>query len=261
MVLESVKVQSVAVRQVDWAAERRFYVGFSLLTMAAVLLGFARSFFLRPLFSEWAAVHSPQEPFFYFHGVLFLMWLLLLIAQTSLVAFRRIDVHRRLGVSGAVLAGVMVVFGIIAALIAARRPTGFVDVPVPPLQFLTVPLGDIAMFGIFVALGIAQRRKAQNHKRFILLGSILMMDAAVARWPFAIMLAPAPVPWIGMTDLFVDMFLLPLIVWDLISLRRIHPVTLWGGLALIASQVLRLMISGTSGWLAFATWAVSLLGS
>jgi hypothetical protein len=35
---------------------------------------------------------------------------------------------------------------------------------------------------------------------------------------------------------------------------RVHPALLWGGLFLIVSQPLRLFISGTDAWLAFATW-------
>ena len=42
--------------------------------------------------------------------------------------------------------------------------------------------------------------------------------------------------------------------------RRLHPVTLWGGLAIIVSQPLRLVVSGTEAWLAFARSATGLLG-
>lgn len=40
----------------------------------------------------------------------------------------------------------------------------------------------------------------------------------------------------------------------------ITQVTLWGGLALIASAPLGVMTSGTTAWLAFAEWAVGPLG-
>jgi hypothetical protein len=50
------------------------------------------------------------------------------------------------------------------------------------------------------------------------------------------------------------------VVWDLRTRGRLHLVTLWGGLLMIASQPLRLIVSGTEGWLAFARWATGLLG-
>ncbi len=53
-------------------------------------------------------------------------------------------------------------------------------------------------------------------------------------------------------ELFIDLFLLPMVIWDLASRGR-------GGLALIAAQPLRMMLGATPAWLAFAGWAVSLL--
>ncbi|MFL6202775.1 MAG: hypothetical protein ACJ76J_26700 [Thermoanaerobaculia bacterium] len=235
-------------------------MGFAVALLAAVLLGFSRTFFLRPWFSEWARAHGSPEPFFYVHGAVFLAWFVLLLAQSALVATGRVGVHRRLGWLGAGLAAVMVVLGTAGALLAARRPTGFMDVPLPPLQFLVVPLADMALFGGFMALALVKRREAQSHKRYMLLASIAIVDAAVGRWPFAVMMSAPPVPGFSMTDVFVDLFLVPMVVWDLASRGRVHRVTLWGGLALIASQPLRFLLSETGAWLAFASWAVGLLG-
>jgi hypothetical protein len=55
------------------------------------------------------------------------------------------------------------------------------------------------------------------------------------------------------------LFILPLVVWDWKTLRRLHPATLWGGLLVVASGPLRLAIAFTDGWLAFADWAVALV--
>jgi len=46
-----------------------------------------------------------------------------------------------------------------------------------------------------------------------------------------------------------------MLVYDLGTRRRVHPATVWGGLVLVASQPLRLMISETAAWSAFAAWA------
>lgn len=242
------------------STEHRFYLGFTIVLLFAVLLGFSRTFFLRPLFPEWAIAHGAPEPFFYFHGVVFFAWFLLLIGQSSLVTSGRVELHRRWGKVGGVLACAMVVIGTVGALIAARRPTGFMDVPVSPLQFLLIPLADIALFGTFVTFALVKRRKVQSHKRFMLLGSIVLLDAAIGRWPFEFM-SSMPIPGFFMSDLFVDLFLVLMVVWDIASQRRIHAVTLWGGLSLIIAQPLRLLLSDTAAWQSFAAWAVSLLGN
>jgi hypothetical protein len=59
-----------ATRRVRWPAERCFYLAFTAAIIAAVL-PFARTFFLRPWFPEWAQGHGAPETFFYFHGALF----------------------------------------------------------------------------------------------------------------------------------------------------------------------------------------------
>jgi hypothetical protein len=235
-----------------WSPERRFFFGVTALMLLTVLLGFARSFFLRPLFPGWP---SPSEPVFYVHGALFATWMFLLVAQTGLVAVGRTAVHRRLGVAGALLACGMVALGTYAALVAARRPGGFVGIPVPPLQFLAIPLFDMVFFAAFVALAVARRRDAQSHKRLMLLASVNLVAAAIARWP-VVHSVGAPPLFFGLTDLFV----VALAVWDVRSRGRLHPVTLWGGALFVLSQPLRLVVSGTAAWMAFATWATNLLG-
>ena len=57
----------------------------------------------------------------------------------------------------------------------------------------------------------------------------------------------------------MDLFLVTLIVWDIVSRGRPHPVTLWGGLALILSQPLRMMLAETGVWMAVAGWMVGLV--
>lgn len=234
-----------------WSGEHRFYAGMTITMLVTVYVGFARSFFLRPLFPAWP---SPPEPIFYVHGAAFTAWIVLLLVQASLVATGRTAVHRRLGRWGVVLAAGMLVLGILGALIAARRPTGFVGIPVPPLQFLVIPVCDMALFASFVGLAIARRSDPQSHKRWMLLATMNLLTAAVARWPGVITLGAPPL-FFGLTDLF----LVALAVWDFASRGRLHPVTLWGGLLLVVSQPLRLVISGTPAWLSFARWATGLL--
>ena len=114
------------------AAERRFYLGFVLVIFAAVLLGFGRTFFLRALFPEWVELHAPKEPYFLLHGTFAAAWFVTLIAQSSLITAGRVDLHRRLGTISMGLAAAVIVTGVAAAVIAARRPSGFIDIEAPP---------------------------------------------------------------------------------------------------------------------------------
>jgi hypothetical protein len=233
------------------AVEHRFYLVTAAAMLLAVVIGFSRSFFLRPLFPGWP---SPSEPLFYVHGLLFAAWCVLLVGQAALVSAGRTPLHRRLGWYGAGLAAAMVGSGTYAALVAAGRPTGFTALPVPPLQFLVVPAFDIVLFAAFVALAVVKRRDSQAHKRLMLLATVNLLAAAFARWPLVYAVGN-PFLYFGLADLFI----VAMAIRDLRTRGRLHPVVLWGGLAIIASQPLRLAISGTPAWLAFASWAAGLV--
>lgn len=237
-------------------AERRFYLGFVLAIFAAVLLGFARTFFLRAWFPEWVEVHAPREPYYLLHGTITAGWFAVLIAQSSLVTAGRVDWHQRLGKLSVGLAAAVLVSGVAAAVIAVRRPTGFIDVDGPPQVFLAVPLLGLLQYAVFVSLAYARRNQAQAHKRLMLLASLSIIGAAVLRWPIGNIFMPSPVPGYLFADLVALAFLLPLVAWDLLTLKRIHPVTLFGGLALIAMVPITGLVSRTGWWFAFADWIV-----
>lgn len=224
----------------NWKNDRVFYTVMSLAFMAAVFIGFARTYYLKGYYqapSLTLLVHT--------HGLVFTSWILLFITQTALIAKKRVALHRRLGVLGAVLAGLLVILGVTTAIVAARR--NFAAGDQGALGFLAFPFGDMLAFAILVTMGIYYRRQTETHKRLLLLATIAILDAAFSRWPLAMMSA-GPLAWFGLTDLLI----LAGIVYDLISRRRVHPVYLWGGLLLIASQFLRLALAGTSVWRAFA---------
>jgi hypothetical protein len=127
-----------------------------------------------------------------------------------------------------------------------RVKGGSAPIPgVSGLSFLAVPLFDMLLFAVLVGTALYFRRRLETHKRLMLLGTITLVGAPIARFHLG-----GPPTFFGLSDLFI----LAIVVYDLATRRKIHPATLWGGLAIVASQPLRLMISGTPAWLAFAGW-------
>ena len=231
-------------------AERRFYLGMGFATLAVVVIGFTPSFYLR-------GVVPPYEPFLaltplvILHGSLFSAWILFFLSQVSLVSAGRLDLHRRLGVVGAMLAGAMIFVGIFTALHGEIRHSG--PPIVPPPSWLAVPLFDIALFTGMVSAALYNRAKPQTHKRLMLLTTTGLVSAAVGRLP--IFVVPFPV-----TILIAQALLLtPLIIWDLKTRGRVHPATWSGGAAIFGSWALRIAIWQTAPWLAFAGWATGLV--
>lgn len=148
-----------------------------------VVAGFASTYYLR-FFTDGpraTLTGGPFTPLVHVHGVLFTAWVLLFIVQTALVASRRVAMHRRLGIAGAVLAAAMVVAGTFIAIASAAR--GSAPAGVDPLAFLVIPLFDMILFATFITAALARRRDREAHKRLMLLAYISIVVAAVARLP------------------------------------------------------------------------------
>ena len=224
--------------------ERLFYTGMAIAVVITVFAGFARTYYLRPYFGT-----PTLTPLLHLHGVVFTSWLVLFLAQTVLVAADRVGIHRRLGVAGAVIATLMILIGVSTAIIRSK----VVEVPPgspSPLAFLVIPLGDMLLFGSLVGAGFYFRRRGDIHKRLMLLATISILPAATARLPFAFIQQVGPLAFFGLADLFI----VACVLYDLVARGRLHRATLWGGLAIILSQPLRLMIGNTQAWLTFAAW-------
>lgn len=222
--------------------DRRFYLAMGLAAAATVFAGFARTYFLKDLFGA-----PPLRPLLHLHGLLFSAWIVLFVVQTRLVAARRVDVHRKLGVLGGLLATSMVVVGFLAAVGSAQRGFAPPGGP-PPLVFLAIPLFDLVVFASLVGVALAFRRQPTVHKRLLLLATLGLLTPAIARLPFV----SGPLEFFGYTDLFI----LACLVYDRVAHGRVHPAFQWGAAFVVLSQPLRLALGGTQAWLDFAGWLI-----
>jgi FtsH-binding integral membrane protein len=225
--------------------DRIFFSGMAILILATTLAGFARTYFFAGMFRA----HLPS-PIIHVHGAVFSLWILLLISQTALVATHRTDIHRKLGLAGFGLAALMLVFGFLAATNSLSRnfsPPGF---PFGAQTFYVIPLTDIFVFGVLAFFAYRARRDPAAHKRLIMIATFGIMDAPTGRPPFAAVTG-AP----HMDALFCVIFLLLLAAYDLWSLRKLHPATIWGGIFMIVVEQVRIPIGMTGAWHHFAAWA------
>jgi hypothetical protein len=205
------------------ANRSRFFLVLSAALLALVLAGFARTFFLRPFFDV-----LPVPWYVYVHGSLVAAWFMLVAIQTSLVAADHTRVHRRLGIGGGALALAVVAVSLVAVLrLPARINSADVDGE-GVIDFAVVVVLDLvalALFSIFVAAAIYWRRRAEFHKRLMLLASIAIVGPATGR--LIPLVADIPV----LPAVFVALpLVLPfvLVVHDVLANRRLHPATLGG---------------------------------
>lgn len=239
------------VRVIATSHARYFYFYMALACVAVAFLGFAPTYWL-----PMASGKVPPMPVVHFHGLLFFAWTLFFAFQTWLAASGQITRHRTIGMVGVSLATAMTIFGFLVAVNAMKRSAalGLTD---EGIAFAIVPLSGILFFAVVVTLAIAAVRQPETHKRLMLLASISLLDAAVARWFLTFLappgpLGPPPVP-VTLPPAFVAYLLLvAAMVFDWRTRGRPHPVYVYGGAALVAVKLLNWPISVTSIWHSFA---------
>jgi hypothetical protein len=142
-----------------------------------------------------------------------------------------------------VLAALVAAAGTTAGIMTARREAaaGLEDAA---RAFLTIPILSILVFSGLVAAAVIARGRAQAHKRLMLLATLSILDAPIARWPGA--------PGALGVFVLVDLFVAVAILYDVVSRRRVHPAYLWGGAIIVAGQTLRDPIGHLAAWHAVA---------
>jgi FtsH-binding integral membrane protein len=249
--------QQVAVPAANHLPGRRFdhvfFPGVAWLMLIVVFIGFAPSYYLV------GGIRAPLPSLaIHVHAVLFSSWILLLIAQTSLMAAGRVDVHRRLGIAGFILAGLMLIVGIWAATDALARDFEHMR---DPLGFYILPLGRIVVFAVLMVFAYRARFDSAAHKRLIIVASTALMTAPIARWHFHNFLRGREFGLRAVAEELSFIFILLLIAYDLWATRRVHRATVWAGAFLIIFQQLTHYIGRTSVWHAFAGWVQTLARS
>jgi hypothetical protein len=221
-----------------------FFPGMAVIILASVFAGFARTYYLAGVFHA-----SLPNLLVHIHGAVFSSWILLLVAQTSLIATGRVDVHRRLGLAGFGLAFLMVIVGLMAATDGLARHFAPGPAGLRVKAFYAVPIADMLVFATLIYFGFRKRFDSAAHKRLVLIATITLLDAAFVRWP-------VPVSWWNLrtAELCGYALLLVLVAYDLWATKTIHSATLWGGAFLVALQQIRRPIGNTAAFQSFATW-------
>jgi hypothetical protein len=214
----------------------------ALLLAAAVLVGFAKTYYLAGVF------RAPLPSLIiHLHGAAFTIWIVLLVTQTALVSARRVDIHRRLGIVAFLWACLMIVLGLLAATDALARGAG--PPGRDPKAFFAVPVGDMLIFATLIFFSYRNRLNPTVHKRLLIIATVGLSVAAINRWPFLVKHHNgAPYSYI---------FLLIIGAYDLWSTHRVYRSTIWGSAFLIAIQQVSGAIGKTQAWLDFAAWVQS----
>ena len=234
--------------------ERIFYLSMTGAILALVLWGFSPSFFFRTVMqppATWIDTPGWFGWLFLFHGLLFTTWLALFGTQVWLIGSKHLAVHKQIGQSVWPLYFALIAAGSFVGWMGAKY--GFHGVPFDSVTFSLLPWLVIISFAWLAGMGLRERRDPQRHKRLMLIATLVMADAGIGRVGVFHQILP---PWLDATVLL----LIPIILWDLATLRRIHPATILGSALAVVSLILSIPLGQSAAWHGFAASVLGLHG-
>lgn len=224
--------------------ERRFFSTYMIVLAVAVFVGFAPSFFLRGLVEPYAPLR-PLRPIVIVHGAITATWLLMFPIQARLIATNRWALHKRLGNYGFVLGAAMMT----TAYLLARHL--YHEVPLPPItpaMNVVLPLCDFFTLCVLMPLAWRWRMAGQWHKRIMTVIGCLLAGAAIFRLPFG---DRASLSGIFYVHIALFATILPLWLWDLRTLGKLHRATAIASAIVFVNMFGRLLIATTPAWASF----------
>ncbi len=160
---------------------RLFHAALAVILIALMLWGF-HHFYFEGRSYPGRDITPPIRSLVIAHGTSMAGWMVLYLVQTFLIATGNRRIHMALGKVGAVFALGILVIGYMVAVGSARvSPPEMVIWGMHPDAFMIVPMATLALFGTFVAAGVANRRRPEMHRAMMLLGTIAALGAALSR--------------------------------------------------------------------------------
>ncbi len=236
--------------------------------MAAMLITVTLVGFIPDSAMKVGMVEAGKRPPFplvlHMHAIAMGSWLLLLLAQTSLMATGRRAGHRQLGLASMVLGPAVVLVGFVLvptmyqqlwnsvhAMPGGPDAAGLAQVAARGnIALIQIQVGTL--FAILVTLAVrARKRDLSLHKRLMVLAPIVAMPAAVDRMTWL----PATMPYSPLSgDLYVLLLASPMFAWDLYRQGRVHRAyVIWLALVLPTDAVV-LTLWNNPWWQSTVPW-------
>lgn len=228
-----------------------FFLYIALIGLAAVLIGFARTFII-PIsngsFKAPTIVHI--------HGAFAFGWIFLFLIQTSLIHFRKYNIHQILGILGVIIAAGVLITMIPTGVYVVERDLA-IGLEETSYSTLLGVLTSGIMYFTLVFAGVLNRNRPEVHKRLMLLSTIVVLWPAWFRFRHYFPSVPRPDIWFAFV--LADSLIIIAWVWDKLKNGGIHPVLKYVGLFIILEQAFEIYIFDTPLWRSSAKWLYGLV--
>lgn len=224
----------------------RYFLVAACLALAVTFVGFFKTFILPSARGTFSA------PFvIYLHGGLLFLWAALFVTQSVLIQTRKPKLHRQLGFLSLGLIPGVVISTAAAGVYVMKRDlsAGGGQTAVSSLVGnFTTPI----LFAVLAGAAIAYRRRVEVHKRLMLLAMIAIIWPAFFR--FRHYFPPVANPEFVFGFVLPNSMVLAVMLWEKLTVGRVHPVYLTVGSALIVWNLAETYWFDSAGWRGFANW-------
>jgi hypothetical protein len=247
-------------------ADRWVYVFMAALFIITALAGFIPDS-IALLTDVKAHARPPLPAVLHMHALLMGSWLVLLFAQTLLMATRRPSLHRKIGAIAVLLVPLILVTMVclvrigfedvaIASAVPGADQAGIRDMRLSVSSLLPEQARAAVFFGVFAAWGLwVRNRDSQAHKRLMVMATLMPLPAAIDRIDWLPSTMPASA---DSSSLYMLLWLLPVLLYDLLRRGRPHRVYVIGLLLNLPLPIASHFLAGSSWWIATAPRLVGL---
>lgn len=239
------------------AIDRWIFVFMAAWFITIVLTGFIPDSIMKVTMVQ-AGARAAFPPILHVHAALMGAFLLLLLAQSVMMATGRCALHKQVGFAAFVLVPALIVVGFILAPTMYHQVWGGAHfgppnvraalTPVVPMfeNILLLQMRAGLLFGIFMTMALMARSANSGfHKRMMFLATAVPLGAAIDRMHWL----PNTMPASPMgTDGYILLAIAPMFAWDVIRNRRVHEAYLVWAASYLAAALIIYQLWDTPWW-------------
>jgi hypothetical protein len=160
--------------------DRFFYSAAGAIFLVLTVLGFQQYIF-HGKHVDGSAIAPAMLVTVILHSSAIFAWFVMFFVQALLISTHNRRVHMTLGWGVVGIAALIVVTGSLVALRSIRVTPEQVIFDWPGAQFLLVMWTEIALFAVFVTIGVLNRTRPRIHRPMMLMASLVIVSGATAR--------------------------------------------------------------------------------
>jgi hypothetical protein len=222
-------------------------IGYLFIAILLIcILGFYPTYISKfPEFKDFTSAH-------HFHGLMALLWILMLIVQPFLIRAKKYSLHRQLGKFSYILMPLLIIslfFVSKAGYVRNIKTVAEVDA----LAGLTNGIPDMLNFATLYILAMVYRKNTAYHLRFMASTGIMMIGPGLGRFLIITFGIPFPIVILSIILLTTGVGL----AWMIVDIRNKKSAFPMGVFVSIGVFTTLININGHSAWWqGFAKWMV-----